>query len=148
MAYKDTKLVDVTRLTNDPNPNVVSYAIDSEFGWTTAVTPAKQPLVGYLWKTSEYPWFSVWYHVENGKPAARGLEFGTTGLHQPFPILIRKATIYGRPLLAFLDAGAAETRSYKMFLLKVPQNFSGVVALTGAGQTIEVKSMATTLTVR
>ena len=148
MAYKDAGLVDISRLTNDPNPNVVSYAIEAEFGWTTAVTPGKQLLVGYLWKTSEYPWFNVWRHVENGKPAARGLEFGTTGLHQPFPVLTKKATIYGRPLYAFLDAGESQTRSYKMFLAKVPQSFTGVVGLAGAGRTIELKSKEAAITVR
>ena len=148
MAYKDNVLVNISRLTNDMNPNVVSYVIDEEFGWTTAATPGQQLLVGYIWKTSDYPWFNAWRNVVNGKPAARGLEFGTTGLHQPFPILAKKAAIYGRPLFAFLDAGESETRSYKMFLAKVPRALKAVMGVSSFGGSMMVKTDGPTLTVR
>ena len=126
MALKDGQQVDLRRLTSDPLPAVVSFVIDDEYGWVTAITPSKGFLLGYLWKTSDYPWLNIWRHVTNGKPLARGLEFGTTGLHQPFGILVSKGSIFGRRLLAYLDAGESATRSYAAFLIRTPQDFAGV----------------------
>ena len=126
---QDGQPVNLRRLTNDPNPNVVSFAIDDEFGWVTAATPGQGLLIGYLWRTRDYPWFSVWRDVDHGRPAARGLEFGTTGLHQPFGILTRKGTIFGRPLFEHLDAGESRTKSYAVFLARIPDTFAGVGSL-------------------
>jgi len=120
------KRVDLRRLTDDPNPNVVSFEVPGDFGWTTACAPEQGRLLGYVWKSADYPWFSAWRHVENGKPALRGLEFGTTGLHQPFPVLVSKGRIFDLPLYTYLDAGQSVTRSYTMFLVRIPERFEGV----------------------
>jgi|GEM_PF-113024 len=122
-------LINLRRLTNDPNPNVVSYCIDEPYGWVAATTAAKGLLIAYVWKAADYPWVSLWRDVRNGKPAARGLEFGTTGLHQPFPILVKKGRIWDRPLFAYLDAGETTARSYTAFLCKVPADFAGVESM-------------------
>jgi hypothetical protein len=125
-ALKDGQPVDMRHLAGDPNPNVVSYTIDEPYGWVTASNETKGLLIGYIWKTSDFPWFNAWRHVQNGKPLARGLEFGTTGLHQPFPILVEKGKIFGRPIFAYLDAGQTATRSYTAFLSKIPKDYRGV----------------------
>jgi hypothetical protein len=125
-ALHQGKRVDMRRLSDDPNPNVVSYEVRGEVGWTTACAPAQQRLVGYLWPTADYPWFNAWRHVENGKPSLRGLEFGTTGLHQPFPVLVKKGRIFDLPLYSYLDAGETVTRSYALFMLRTPSGFEGV----------------------
>jgi len=130
---RDGQAVNLRHLTSDPNPNVVSFTIEGDWGWITAATPGQGLLIGYLWRTSDYPWVSVWRDVQAGKPAARGLEFGTTGLHQPFPILTRKGTIFGRPLFEHLDAGETRTKSYAMFLSPVPKDFGGVASLEVKG---------------
>jgi hypothetical protein len=67
--------------------------------------------------------------VENGKPSFRGLEFGTTGLHQPFPALVKKGRIFDMPLYTYLDAGESATRSYAAFLVRIPDGFEGVGSL-------------------
>ncbi len=126
---KNGEAVDLRHLAGDPNPNVVSYAIEGKDGWVTAATPTKGVLIGYFWKTSDYPWVSLWREVHDGKPAARGLEFGTTGLHQPYPILVRKGRIWDRPLFEYLDAGETKTKSYTGFLVKIPADFNGVKSL-------------------
>ena len=126
-ALRDGQAVNMRRLTNDPLPQVVSYTIDQDIGWTTAANASKGLLLGYIWKTKEYPWFNAWRHVDdNNEPLARGLEFGTTGLHQPFAVLVSKGRIFGRPLFAHIDAGQRVTKSYVMFLLKIPADFMGV----------------------
>ncbi|MEZ5391872.1 MAG: hypothetical protein R2724_03115 [Bryobacterales bacterium] len=137
MAWKDAQPVDLRRLTDDPLPNVCSFVIDGETGWVTAYSPTHRLIVGYVWKTADYPWLNIWRHVADGKPLARGLEFGTTGLHQPFPALVRKKEIFGRPLLDYLDAGESKTRSYVAFLAQAPADLSGVGAVeTDGGLTL------------
>lgn len=126
-ALRRGQNVNMRTLTTDPNPNVVSYVVDEPMGWVTASSPTHNLVLGYIWKTSEYPWFNAWRHVDdNKKPLARGLEFGTTGLHQPFGVLLEKGSIFGRKLFSYLDTGASTTRSYVAFLAPVPANWQGV----------------------
>lgn len=95
-------------------------------------------LIGYVWPAADYPWFSAWRHVQNGKPALRGLEFGTTGLHQPFPVLVTKGRIFDLPLYTYLDAGESVTRVYAAFLLRTPSGFAGVHEVTYDGRKLVV----------
>lgn len=125
-ATKDGKPVDLRRLTTDPDPNVVSFVIDGDVGWVTATNASKELLLGYIFRTADYPWLNLWRHVQGGRPLARGLEFGTTGLHQPFKILTAKPLIFGRPTFAYLDSGESVTRRYTAFLTKIPKDFTGV----------------------
>lgn len=141
-ALQEGHAVDMRRLTDDPMPNVVSYVVDEPIGWATASSPTHNLILGYIWRTSEYPWFNAWRHVDdNKKPLARGLEFGTTGLHQPFGVLIEKGTIFGRKLVTYLDAGQSTTRSYVAFLAPAPANWQGV-------QNISYKDGVITITER
>jgi hypothetical protein len=125
-ATKQGNPVDLRRLTNDPDPNVVSFVMGGDTGWVTATNASRELLLGYLFSTGDYPWLNLWRHVQDGKPLARGLEFGTTGLHQPFKILVGKPSIFGKPTFAYLDAGESTTRRYTAFLTKVPKDFAGV----------------------
>jgi hypothetical protein len=122
--------VNLRHLEADHEPNVCSYVIEEEHGWTTATSPTTGLLIGYLWKRQDYPWFDAWRHVKDGRPFARGLEFGTTGLHQPFPMLVEKGKIFDRHIFVHLDAGQTQTRSYACFLMKVAQDFAGVGSLS------------------
>ncbi|MFN7994006.1 MAG: hypothetical protein U0Q18_10410 [Bryobacteraceae bacterium] len=124
-AIKQGNPVDLRHLTSDPEPDVVSFVIDGEMGWVTATNAAKELLLGYMFSTADYPWLNLWRHVQAGKPFARGLEFGTTGLHQPFKILTAKPRIFGKPTFGYLDAGESVTRRYTAFLAKVPKDFAG-----------------------
>jgi hypothetical protein len=119
-ALKGSQPVNLRNLTNDAEPEVSSFTIEDGYGWVTASNAAKGLLIGYLWKTSDYPWLNIWRDVVGGKPAARGLEFGTTGLHQPVGILVAKGRIFGRPI----------TRSYAAFLFKIPVDYRGVERIT------------------
>jgi len=136
---RDRRSVNLRHLTDTPDPNVVSYVIDEPLGWVTAATPARGLLIGYVWKTSDYPWVSLWRDVQGGQPAARGLEFGTTGLHQPFPILTQVGRIWDRPLVAYLDAGETQTRTYSVFLLKIPADFAGVERISISGSRLVLR---------
>ena len=131
--------VDMRRLVDDEKPPVVVYVIDDEYGWTTATAPGHGLLLGYLWKTAEYPWFRAWRHIRNGRPFARGLEFGTTGPGTPFGFLVEKGRIFDRTLFDYIDAGETISRSYAAFLVEVPSDFAGVERVDYNGTQVELR---------
>lgn len=135
----DGNSIDLRHLVDRHDPNVASFVIDGEIGWITAASPSHELLLGYVWRTRDYPWVSVWRNAVDGKPDARGLEFGTTGLHQPFPALTRKLTIFGRPLFEFLDADEGREKSYAAFLVPIPRDFKGVDGLVLAGSHLRIR---------
>ena len=121
----DGESVDLRYLKDDHSPPVVSFAIDSEYGWIVASSPNSELLIGYLWRSEEHPWVNVWRNVRDGKPRARGLEFGTTGLHQPGPVLVEKGKIFDRPLFRFIDADETQHFSYACFMAKISSSWKG-----------------------
>ena len=83
-------------------------------------------MVGYLWKTAEYPWVNFWRSMKNGVPMAFGMEFGTTGLHEPFPVVAKKGKIFGQNIYAFIDADEVISKSFTAFLAEIPEDYNGV----------------------
>jgi hypothetical protein len=140
----DGARVNLRELSTDPNPNVVSFAIEETHGWVTATSPTHHLLLGYLWKTSDYPWVSLWRDVRNGKPSARGLEFGSTGLHQPFPVLAQVGSIWNRPVYEFLDASESRAKSYTSFQIPIPDGFQGVQSIEVTPSKLVLRERSTT----
>lgn len=64
--------------------------------------------------------------MENGSPAAFGMEFGTTGLHEPFTVLAKKGKIFDRNLYEFIDANETINKTFLAFLATIPEDFNGV----------------------
>jgi hypothetical protein len=135
----DGRYVNMRYLKANHDPNVVAYVIDEKLGWTTASNPSHGLLIGYLWRTSDYPWFIAWRRADHGQPFARGLEFGTTGLDWPQGELVRKGQIFGRPLFVHLDAGETLTKSFTGFLLRIPKDYTGVGAVRQTGKGFAVR---------
>ncbi|MFC1694274.1 hypothetical protein ACFL1R_12290 [Candidatus Latescibacterota bacterium] len=142
IAYRG-ELVDLRRLFDNARPGVVSYVFDrdEEYGWVTICNPKKELLLGYIWKLSEYPWLNLWRNVRRGIPAARGLEFGTTGLHRPFNDTLKKGKIFDTPIYEYIDAGQTIEKSYVVFLTKIPADYNGVAELYYHERTISLKEM-------
>jgi len=115
------------------------FADGEKYGWVTACSPAYKLLLGYVWKTTDYPWLNIWRYRQDGKVAARGLEFGTTGYHQPFATLVRQGRIFDRPTYEFLDTGETASRSYVCFLARIPEGFEGVAELSLEGAAIRLR---------
>ena len=112
----------------DPCPRVSSFVYNQKevYGWVTASSPAQQLMLGYLWKIEEYPWINFWRSMENGIPAAFGMEFGTTGLHEAFPVIAKKGKIFGRNIYDFIDANEVISKSFICFMAKIPTDYKGV----------------------
>jgi len=130
------KSVNLHRFFDRPNADrvhdVSSFVVDSRkpLGWVTACNPGQNILIGYLWKPQDYPWLNIWRYRFEGKVAARGLEFGTTGYHQPFPVLVKTNRILDQTLYSYIDADQTVERSYAVFLMEIPNDFQGVENIT------------------
>ena len=131
-AVHNDELVDFRTLSGDNRgPGVVSFVLgeSAEYGWVTTCSPANGLLVGYVWSRSDYPWLSMWRSVQRDEPAAFGMEFGSTGLHQPFGVQVRKGTVWGRRLYEYIDAGETQQKSFTVFLANIPADFQGVASI-------------------
>jgi len=126
---------------SDPWPRVSSFVFNKNdrYAWVTACNPGKNLLLGYIWEVKDYPWINFWRSMENNMPAAFGMEFGTTGLHEPFPVVAKKAKIFDRNIFDFIDADEVISKSYIAFLAKIPENYSGVEKITVNGKSVIIK---------
>ncbi len=109
---------------------VFSYTIhdEDEFGWITAYSPKHNLLIGYIWKKNDYPWINCWVHAEAGSVIYRGLEFGTTGIHQSVDAINASGhtKLFNESTLFMLDAGEQKSFAYTGFLLEPDPGFRGM----------------------
>ncbi|HLT72058.1 MAG TPA: hypothetical protein VKZ75_05375 [Cyclobacteriaceae bacterium] len=125
-------------------PRISSFVFDQkdEYGWVTACNPKQRLMLGYVWKTRDYPWINFWRSMEDGIPLALGMEFGTTGLHEPFPVVARKGKIFDRNIYAFIDADEIITKSFGSFLARIPEDYNGVDRIEVRNDTMLVREKA------
>ena len=138
------ELEDLRRFQNDETgtrySDVSTFIFDDaqEYGWVTASSPNTGLLLGYLWRVEAYPWLAIWRARSNGRVAARGLEFGTTGLHQPYAELVRVGRILGRSIYEYIEANETVEKSYMSFLVKIPHDFQGVAEINYSNGKLEL----------
>jgi len=124
------EIISLRRFQNKwPRVSSFVFADDQEYGWATACNPGKNLLLGYSWKIKDYPWINFWRDMENGIPKAFGIEFGTTGLHEPFPVVAKKGKIFDRNIYDFIDAGEIVSKSFTAFLFRIPDDYQGVAKI-------------------
>lgn len=143
MAYNGN-FVDFRHFTNDPQPDVVSFVFpdSTEYGWVTASNPGKGLLIGYVWDRADYSWLNLWRAGRNGNLQARGLEIGTTGLHQPFTEIMRIGKVFDTPIFQYLDSKATVEKTLVGFLAEIPGDFAGVGDLVWHNGRIEIVESA------
>ena len=116
----DGSAIDLSRVGSDMG-FVTSHIFEDSIGWITAFNPEQNLLMGYVWKTNEYPWLNVWHMSKEGRPFVQGLEFGTTGLGQPYKLLTENnVTFFGRNSFEYIDAGESMEKSWICFMIEVP----------------------------
>lgn len=125
-------------------PRVASfvYNMNDKYGWVTACNPEKNLMLGYFYETKEYPWINFWRNMENGIPTAFGMEFGTSGLHEPLPIVAKKGKIFGQNIYEFIDASEVLSKSFTAFLAKIPSDYKGVERIEFNNSTFVIKEKA------
>jgi len=121
--------------------SVLSYKLNEarEYRWVSAVNPSLKLLVGYLWPSGDYPWLNLWQQKQDGKAFARGLEFGTTGLHKTWPEVLAMDSIFGKRLYHELEAGESLVLRYYAFMAAVPDNYRGVASVNLVNDTILIE---------
>ena len=142
-AVVDGDSTDLRYLSGDDSwwQSVVTFSVDEkkEFGWVTAVNPSLNLMIGYFWPTADYPWLNLWQSISNSKPFARGLEFGSTGLHQPWPTVLEIDTILGKKLYEEINVDDTITKSYYTFLSEIPGDYKGVESVSMDGNKIKIE---------
>lgn len=104
---------------------VGTYIFYDSIGWVTAYNPKLKLLLGYAWKTRDYPWLHIWHGTKDGKLTAKGIEFGTTGLGDTSPLEERfLLNFHGRTNLSYVDANSSVKKRYVCFLIR-SENESG-----------------------
>jgi hypothetical protein len=123
-----------------------------KYAFVTAIHPGRRVVVGWIWRTADYPWLQSWESY-SASAMARGLEFST----QPYDIPRREAVgmhrLFDTPTFRWLPAKSAVETSFVLFHTSVPEGFTrvrdvrisdGAITLEdGAGH--EVKLMASGL---
>ncbi len=139
-AYSDSLHTPLDLTRSDSKLSYVSSHIFADsIGWVTASTPHNGLLLGYYWKTKEYPWLNLWHQLDDGKLWAKGLEFGTAGIGQSYQDLLRVDTrFHGKNSFFFLDAKETVIKSYVCFLMPIPVGFKGVKQLYIRNKGIEI----------
>ncbi|HEY4789508.1 MAG TPA: hypothetical protein VIH57_25835 [Bacteroidales bacterium] len=104
-----------------------SFIFPDSIGWATLYSPNLKLLLGYTWKTKEYPWFHVRNEIYYGKQVTHSISFGTTGLDDKFSFEDCVATTFHNVRnFDFIDAKSSLTKSWFCFLIKVPIGFKNV----------------------
>jgi hypothetical protein len=143
----DGSEVDLSRV-NTEMGFVTTHIFEDSIGWITALNPDEDILMGYIWKTSEYPWLNIWHMSKEGKPYVQGLEFGTAGLGQPYKLLLENnVTFYGRHSFEYVDAGETQEKSWLCFMVEVPADFMEVRSLALRYENIVITGDETAMTV-
>ncbi len=97
-----------------------------EYAFATALHPTKRLLLGYLFKTSDFPWLQIWENYPAEGMMARGLEFGTQAFDLPRRQVITQGKIFGQNLFRWLPAHASIEGRFLLFWARTPEGFQGV----------------------
>jgi len=111
-----------------------------EYAFATVVNPKRHLIVGWVWRTADFPWLQNWENYPAKGMLARGLEFAT----QPFDISRKDAValngMFDAPTFRWLPAKTAIETSFAIFYAEVPEGFdrvkdvsieNGVITLEG-----------------
>ena len=129
-APRDSHSLDHTGHRMDP---------DGEWAFVTALHPLKRLLLGYIFRTSEFPWLQTWESYPRDRLMARGLEFGTQAFDLPRREVVTEGKMFGTALYRWLPARSTIEAGYLMFWTKTPEGFLGVNEAEWADGIIQIR---------
>ena len=113
-----------------------------KLAFVTALNPARQYLLGYIFRSQEYPWIQQWMSYAANGWLQRGLEFAT----QPFDVPRREAittgALFDTPMFRWLPAKSKITTRFAMFYTKTPPGMSKIDDVRLEGGKIIVEDRA------
>ena len=109
-----------------------------EWAFVTALHTEKRLLIGYLFRTSAYPWLQTWENYPREGMLARGLEFGTQAFDRPRREMVTQGRLFGRLLYRWLPARGRIDASYLLFWTRMPEGFRGVDEVQWSGGKLRI----------
>jgi hypothetical protein len=107
-------------------------------------------LIGYVWRTKDFPWMGDWQENQrvaqppwNGEVVARGMEFGTTPFGGPMKNVVAEGSLFGVPVFRWIGARERLTARYLAFVVEIPGGFRGVADLQVKDGAIEISERET-----
>lgn len=118
---------------------VNSFLVDParEYGHFAAWNAEHKLLIGYVFRTSDFPWLNVW-ECNDARRQTRGMEFSNTPIEGATRALAESSPIWGVPVYEWLPARGRIDKSYAAFLSQIDKSFSGVADVSVSGSAIDV----------
>src|SRR5262249_50788299 len=91
--------------------------------------PGYRVLLGYVFPSDGYPWIADWQEAgSNGRerPAARGLEFGSSPFDEGLRKSIDRGSLFDTPTFRWIGARQRARMEFTVFLREIPEGFGGV----------------------
>lgn len=92
---------------------------ESSQAWFFAYSPRSGVLVGYVWKTADFPWLGIWEENESreGKPwnsrtTTLGMEFGVSPFPESRREMIERSKLFGVPCYRWIPAKSEVSIEY------------------------------------
>ena len=121
-----------------------------ETSYLTAYHTDYRILVGYVWRTKDFPWLGDWQENQrmtippwNGEVIARGLEFGTTPFEGTMREVVEEGRIHGIPVYRWIGGRERLTVRYIAFLAEIPEGFNGVADVEVRGGSLHITERQT-----
>jgi len=99
---------------------------DRKVAFVTALHPGKRLLIGYMFKTAEYPWLQDWQNYPPTLKMSRGLEFSTMPFDVPRREAIQTNTLLGTPTYRWLPAKSKIETRFLLFYTRTPEGMRKV----------------------
>ncbi|MFL6451153.1 MAG: hypothetical protein ACJ746_26265 [Bryobacteraceae bacterium] len=84
---------------------------ESAEAWFVTFSPPMEVVIGYVWKTADFPWLGIWEENESraGKPwnnrtTTLGMEFGVSPLPESRRQMIDRSKLFGVPCYRWIPA--------------------------------------------
>ena len=101
------------------------WSKDREWSFVTALNPELRLMLGYVFKTSDYPWLQIWEHYPPEGMMARGLEFGSQAFDRSRRNVITANRLLGELLYRWLPAKSRIKADFILFWTRTPEGFLG-----------------------
>jgi hypothetical protein len=107
--------------------------------FVTALNTARNYLLGYLFRSAEYPWLQDWQSYTTGPRLNRGLEFATQPFDVPRHDVIELNRMFDAPVYRWLPAKSKISSRMIMFWTRTPEGMTHIddVRLEGGNLIIE-----------
>ena len=108
----------------------MTFPAEAEWGWICVQSLDAGEVLGYVWRTADYPWLLMYYNRENGRMLNLAIEPGTTGLHANIDRQQQVGTLLGRSLYRQLKPGEKRTSRLHGFAFRLPNGAGEVKSVT------------------